>query len=196
MIYDDLWQNNVKPTHEGLPQVVMQPGLLTELEHRMVAWTRHRRATLWQPLVLHTINKDRCYAIGSLYAQITEFFVTGMFSQPMISLLAFGQYAMPMAQYVRAGMHHPSMMAEDLAITMQCSWTNHSLSIEPLDHAVTKSPPLGESLCEAIGETVAQDTRFAVGVVLALPYNLVHNPRMLNLLDFVIKSLFLRWGSC
>ena len=160
----------------------------------MVAWRRHGRPTIWQPLVLHTINKDHSYAIGSLYAQVTEFMVTGMYSQPMISLFAFGQYAMPMVQYVRAGMHHPSVMAEDCAITMQCSWTNARLSIQPLDHAVTKSPPLGENLCEAIEETVAQDTRFAVGILLAVPWNLVHNPRMLNLVDFMVNSLFLRWA--
>ena len=173
-------------------QVIMQPGLLTELQHRMVAWKEHRRPTVWQPVVLHTINNDRAYAVGSLFAQTVEFFVVGIFGQPLISLFLFGQYAMPMDQYVRAGMHHPSVMAEDQAITIQCAWTNRSLTVQPLDHAVTKAPPLGDNLCEAIGETMAQDTRFFVGSILILPWNMLHNPSTLSASSFLISSLFLR----
>ena len=119
-------------------QVVVQPGLLTELEYRMSAWKKNRRPVVWQPLVLHTINNNRAYAVGSLFAQNVEFFVIGLFGQPLISLFPSGQYAMPMEQYVRAGMHHPSIMAEDQAITIQCAWTNRSLSVQPLNHAVRR----------------------------------------------------------
>ncbi|CAJ1393949.1 unnamed protein product [Effrenium voratum] len=173
-------------------QVVMQPGLLTELEHRMLAWKSHRRPVVWQPMVLHTINNSRAYAVGSLFAQTVEFFVIGMFAQPLISSFVFGQYAMPMDLYVRAGTHHPSIMAEDQAITIQCSWTNRSLTVQPLNHSVAKAPPLGDSLREAIDETLAQDTRFFVGSVLILPWNLLHNPSTLSCCNFVLTSLFLR----
>ena len=173
-------------------QVVIQPGLLTELEHRMVDWSRNRRPVVWQPKVLHTINSQTAFAVGSLFAQTVEFFVIGIYGQPLISMFLFGQYAMPMEQYVRAGMHHPGVMAEDQAITIQCSWTNRSLTVQPLKHCVTKAPPLGSSLREAIEETLAQDTRFFVGSVLILPWNLMHNPSSLSALSFLVNSLLLR----
>lgn len=173
-------------------QVVMQPGLLTELEHRMVDWKAHRRPVLWQPTVLHTINNRRAYAVGSLYAQITEFFITGIITQPLFSLFVYGQYAMPMEQYVRAGMHHPALMAEDIAISIECAWTNRNLVVQPLDHCVAKAPPMGNSLTEAIGETMAQVTRFFVGTVLILPWSLLHDPSTLNSFVFPLKMLLVR----
>jgi hypothetical protein len=173
-------------------QVVMQPGLLTELEHRMVDWKAHRRPVLWQPTVLHTINNRRAYAVGSVYAQITEFFVIGVITQPLFSLFVYGQYAMPMEQYIRAGMHHPSLMAEDVAISIGCAWTNRNLIVQPLDHCVAKAPPMGNSLNEAIGETLAQVTRFFVGTVLILPWSLLHDPSTLNCFIFPLKMLLVR----
>ena len=51
---------------------------------------------------------------------------------------------------------------------------------------------MGNSLNEAIGETLAQVTRFFVGTVLILPWSLLHDPSTLNCFIFPLKMLLVR----
>ena len=54
-----------------------------------------------------------------LFVQMAEFFVIRSFGQPLISLFLFST---PCSWICTCVCRHPSMLAEDQAIAIQCSW--------------------------------------------------------------------------
>jgi len=158
-------------------QVIVERGYFKHLEARFEAWSddssADKRAILWQPVVLHTLNAERAWGFANLYGMMNTCFV--IFTTPL-NMVVFGQYSCPLRVYVEAGFTHPGFVAEDLVTCTQIGSKHwRGAEVEAVPYRIIKAPTVGVTFCGALSEWRNQVRRFSGGTVWTLPSQIKHS---------------------
>lgn len=176
-------------------QVEVGHGYFTQLEQQIGAWkkTKTRRPTIWNPVILHSVNGDKALA---LTAAIQMIYSVSLFLNVSIRDFSYCCYSLPLTEMVRIGLTHPGLIVEDISAAWQVGREHpFACKIEPVPSCVNKAPPLGTTTREALYETYKQIHRFAGGGYEILPSHLVNCPSVGNIMTTSLGYIFRFWIS-